>query len=308
MPFSGQEKSEKGFPQGWDAEADSSTAQRIFRVTQLLEAMVFRPFSWDRFASLGVRYNFHGGLIDNGVDEWLLIADGSVDLANDSVNFIERSDAGVVSVNQTGFTYLGFIPMAQITVRSGKFVPTSYIDRRPEIGGAPAGGGGGTITFAQIIGIIFDSQVPLSAVAQWESFLSIAFTQLTGVATRAQLPPQVAYEDESNFFTVLQHFQLGLQTDTIDEETLDAGVLIEGVLIKDGDIELARRAIQLDETGGDPDISYLGKAVPGTTTAAALWSIQRLTEQSDGDISVEWADGDSDPDNIWDNRLALSYS
>ena len=225
MPFSGQEVSEKGFPGGWDADADSSTAQRIFRVTQLLEAMVFRPFAWDRFNSLGLRYNFHGGYIDNGIDDWLLIPDGSVDLANDSTNFIERSDAGNVVVNQSGFTYLGFIPMAEIKARSGSLVPTSYIDRRPEIGGAPAGTGGGTITFAQIIGVILDPQVPLSAVAQWEAFLSIAFTQLTGVATKAQLPASIAYEDESNFFSVLQHFQMGLQTDTIFEETLDAGVL-----------------------------------------------------------------------------------
>lgn len=294
MGFSGQEVSEKGFPGGWDADAGDLSSQRIFRVTQLLEAMVFRPFSWDRFNSIDLRYAFHGGYIDNGVDAWLLIADGTVTLQDGATNFIERSDAGVVSVNQSGFTYLNFIPMAQINVKNGSLIATSYIDRRPEIGGAPAGTGGGTITFNQIIGVLLNNQLPSALVIQY--------------LTRGNLPSQIAYEDEANIFTLLQHFILGIQTDTIFEETLDAGVIIEGVLIKDGDIELARRAIELDEVGGSPFVSYLGKAVPGTGTSAALWSIQRLTEATDGDISVVWADGDSDPDNIWDDRLALSYS
>jgi len=162
MPFSGSEVSEKGFPSGWEAPAEDLASQRVFRITRLLEAMVFRPFSWNRFASLNLKYAFHGGYIDAG-DRWLLIPNGSVTLVEGGTNFIERSDAGQVTVNQTGFTYLESIPMAQIAARNGSFVANSYIDRRPEIGGAPTAGGG-AISFNQIVGQILDSQVPLSAV------------------------------------------------------------------------------------------------------------------------------------------------
>ncbi|MCK5653188.1 MAG: hypothetical protein KAJ42_17505, partial [Gemmatimonadetes bacterium] len=63
MPFSGGEVSEKGFPSGWEAPAEDLSSQRVFRITRLLEAMVFRPFSWDRFGSLNLKYAFHGGFI-----------------------------------------------------------------------------------------------------------------------------------------------------------------------------------------------------------------------------------------------------
>jgi hypothetical protein len=167
MPFSGAEVSEKGFPSGWETPAEDATSQRVFRITRLLEAMVFRPFSWDRFNSLGLRYAYHGGYIDAG-DRWLLIPNGFVTLTEGSEpNFIQRSDAGQVTVNQAGFTYLASIPMAQIEARNGAFVGNTYIDRRPEIGGAPTAGGG-AISFPEIIGEILDSQVPLTAVQQYQ--------------------------------------------------------------------------------------------------------------------------------------------
>ena len=172
MPFSGGEVSEKGFPSGWEAPAEDLASQRVFRITRLLEAMVFRPFAWDRFNSLNLKYAFHGGYIDAG-DKWLLIDNGSVTLVEGSkTNFIERSDAGQVTVNQTGFTYLQSIPMAEIKARNGSFVANTYIDRRPEIGGAPSGGGG-ALTFPEIIGLILPSQVPITAVQQYQFELCI---------------------------------------------------------------------------------------------------------------------------------------
>ena len=146
MPFSGSEVSEKGFPSGWEAPAEDLASQRVFRITRLLEAMVFRPFSWDRFNSLNLKYAFHGGYIDAG-DKWLLIDNGFVTLVEGSkTNFIERSDAGQVTVNQDKFSYPESIPMAEIKARNGSFVERTYIDRRPEIGGAPTGGGGALAT------------------------------------------------------------------------------------------------------------------------------------------------------------------
>ena len=87
--------------------------------------------------------------------------------------------------------------MAQIDAKDGAFVGSSYLDRRPEIGGAPAGSGGGTITFAQIVGNIFNSQVPVSAVVQHQGALSIAFTQLTGSIADGQVPESAVTQHEA---------------------------------------------------------------------------------------------------------------
>lgn len=50
---------------------------------------------------------------------------------------------------------------------------------------------------------------------------------------------------------------------------------------------------------------YVGKAVPGSATASAVWQIQRITQ---ADTTVVWADGDASFNNVWDNHAALSYS
>lgn len=65
-------------------------------------------------------------------------------------------------------------------------------------------------------------------------------------------------------------------------------------------------AIQVAVDSGDTNITYVGEALPGTATSGALWRIQSINETS-GTV-VTWADGDSNFDNIWDNREGLSYS
>lgn len=51
--------------------------------------------------------------------------------------------------------------------------------------------------------------------------------------------------------------------------------------------------------------TYVGKAVAGTASSAASWQIQRYTADYSQGI---FADGDSNFDNVWDNRATLSYS
>lgn len=65
-------------------------------------------------------------------------------------------------------------------------------------------------------------------------------------------------------------------------------------------------AVRYDDTeaGG---VSYIGESLPGVLPAAAGWRIKRMVETGP-DIVITWADGDSNFDNIWDNRAALSYS
>jgi hypothetical protein len=66
---------------------------------------------------------------------------------------------------------------------------------------------------------------------------------------------------------------------------------------------------EIDEiAGGD---LYIGEALPGTLTSEAKWRIQFVDFTKTGsleDISITWADGDALFDNVWDDRLTLSYS
>lgn len=64
--------------------------------------------------------------------------------------------------------------------------------------------------------------------------------------------------------------------------------------------------IAMEYSGENP--IYIGKAQPGTAKSAALWQIQKLTYDGNNVTDVQWADGDTDYDNVWNNRDSLSYS
>lgn len=64
------------------------------------------------------------------------------------------------------------------------------------------------------------------------------------------------------------------------------------------------KLLQVDEVG---TTTYLGYAEPGSLTSASVWAIKRIIETGN-DVSITWADGNNSFDNIWDNRLALTYS
>jgi hypothetical protein len=53
--------------------------------------------------------------------------------------------------------------------------------------------------------------------------------------------------------------------------------------------------------------TYVGHATVGASTAAAVWQIKRITDTGVG-FTIEWANGDSKFDNVWDDRGGLSYA
>ena len=55
-------------------------------------------------------------------------------------------------------------------------------------------------------------------------------------------------------------------------------------------------------------IMYVGLAAPDADPAGAVWKIIRITSDVNGGLVGEWADGNTEFDNIWDNRASLSYS
>lgn len=52
---------------------------------------------------------------------------------------------------------------------------------------------------------------------------------------------------------------------------------------------------------------YIGEAQAGEATSAASWRVKNINFNSEGDATTTWADGDTNFDNIWDNRASLTY-
>jgi hypothetical protein len=68
----------------------------------------------------------------------------------------------------------------------------------------------------------------------------------------------------------------------------------------------APRATRLDIASST--LYYIGVALVGATPASATWQVRRLTFDGSGGVVIEWADGNTSYDNVWDNRASLSYS
>lgn len=64
-------------------------------------------------------------------------------------------------------------------------------------------------------------------------------------------------------------------------------------------------AIRQDDTT-TANVIYVGKAPVGSSTAGSVWQIHKIDNTS-GSI-ITWADGDSNFDNVWNNRASLTYS
>ena len=65
-------------------------------------------------------------------------------------------------------------------------------------------------------------------------------------------------------------------------------------------------AIQKATDSGDSNITYIGESAVGTATSSDDWRIRKI-DYSDG-MEITWADGDSQFNNVWDDRESLSYS
>lgn len=65
----------------------------------------------------------------------------------------------------------------------------------------------------------------------------------------------------------------------------------------------AKRYDQVDDT-----LAYLGDAAVGSSISTASWRIQKLEFGVTGSVTITFADGNTNFDNIWNNRASLSYS
>ncbi len=77
-----------------------------------------------------------------------------------------------------------------------------------------------------------------------------------------------------------------------------------GNIISNFDFSSTNYATRVDEASST--VTYVGEAVAGVATSAASWRIKKLDSTSG--LIMTWADGNTNFDNIWDNRASLSYS
>lgn len=68
-----------------------------------------------------------------------------------------------------------------------------------------------------------------------------------------------------------------------------------------GNPSYAKRYDQVSDT-----LAYLGEAAAGSGVSDSTWRIQRL-DFTGGNVVVQWADGNSSFDNVWNNRASLTY-
>ena len=76
--------------------------------------------------------------------------------------------------------------------------------------------------------------------------------------------------------------------------------------VEGGGTPYAIEKIEYDDDKSANNKEYFGWALPNTATSVTSWKIMRIT-YSGNDFTLEWADGDRNYDNEWDNRTTLTY-
>jgi hypothetical protein len=64
-------------------------------------------------------------------------------------------------------------------------------------------------------------------------------------------------------------------------------------------------ATRLDDTTTS-NVTYVGVAAPASLTSATSWQVKKIDETTG--MVITWADGNTNFDNVWDNRASLTYS
>lgn len=96
-------------------------------------------------------------------------------------------------------------------------------------------------------------------------------------------------------------------TDVAGKLSLDVNVTDITLSASNDSMETRSLAMKTLVDEASATVTYVGEAAVGSSLSTALWRIKRLT-QSGTVLLIEWADGNSNFDNIWDNRASLSYS
>jgi hypothetical protein len=83
----------------------------------------------------------------------------------------------------------------------------------------------------------------------------------------------------------------------IVEETLNFHYESIQMIVGEEDMQYASRVDFVSDL-----LIYRGEALPGTLDGASTWRIRRLVIGLDDDVTTEYADGNSNFDNVWADR------
>ncbi len=84
-------------------------------------------FGWNQNTTIGLTFGYYGGVIFEDAAP-VTVAAGTIALTASATNYVQRTNQGMVSVNQTGFTP-GYVPMAAVVTNTGSI--TQVTDSRP---------------------------------------------------------------------------------------------------------------------------------------------------------------------------------
>lgn len=94
--------------------------------------------------------------------------------------------------------------------------------------------------------------------------------------------------------------------ETIQAVYLDIGTGDSENPITDGGLPTSSAALALRLDSASATITYIGEAAPGSLEADSVWRIKKVDESS-GTV-IQWADGESTFDKIWNDRASITYS
>jgi YD repeat-containing protein len=80
-------------------------------------------------------------------------------------------------------------------------------------------------------------------------------------------------------------------------------------LVKATEATLAGEYDSKGDYDGSGNLIYYGRAAIGSATSSAVWAIRKLTYDVSGNLlTIQWANGNANYVNVWDNRASYSYS
>ena len=103
------------------------TVNNDLNILDAAAGLALQAFSNNPATTTGLTYGYFGGKIYSNCAN-IAIANGTIALTAGATNYVQRTAAGIVSVNSTGFT-AGLIPIA--TVVTGATTITTITDARP---------------------------------------------------------------------------------------------------------------------------------------------------------------------------------
>ena len=158
--------------------------------------------------------------------------------------------------------------------------------------------------------------VDINGVTVTAAFATDVATTLANFAANITAQPYVTGSVEKNNKVIIT------STENIENTVENAGVTgstitfltanerseltaIPAVLVVNQD---ALKPLRTEVTGTAPNtVTYAGFALPGANPAQPVWRIQRITETATTTL-IEYADGNENMDNVWNDRASLSYS